>query len=162
MLGKNITIGLFAVIMLVGASTASAQASVPGTQQLSLSPNQLQPGGTIVITLISDFPLDFKCGGRATSPGFVAPIEIGFFSHTRLRGEGRVIQKPGTYTIRIPCDPGNFLTGFFTIVGSPSTRPPTNPSPTNPPPTVVKPKGAPQTGGGGTAANQFVGFLNSV
>jgi hypothetical protein len=156
---KKIVVGLFVAIMLVSTSTAAAQPPDPPSQSpptsvqteqdhfhLSLSPTEVQAGGAIRVQLSSDYPLDATCGGQATSPGFVAPITLNFASHTTHTGEGLVIDEPGTYQATVPCTSGSSLTASFAVVGSPSTS-----QPTNPPPTIVKPIGAPQTGGGGTS-----------
>lgn len=156
---KKMIVGLFAAMMLVSASAASAQllnrsgpapltssAAVPEGFVLWLSPDQVQAGGTIQVEVQSRAPLDSACGGRATSPGFVAPIELSFSSHTVHKGEGRVITKPGVYRATVPCISGGSLTQTFVIIGGPSTT-----TPAKPPRKVVTPVGPPQTGGGGTS-----------
>jgi hypothetical protein len=148
---KKIIIGLFAATTLVSGSAASAQSNLTAQDYyISLSPIEVQAGGTIQVEIASRYPLDGSCGGQASSPGFVAPIPLDFASHTRHIGEGQVITKPGRYQATVPCTSGNSLTSFFEIVGGPSTSPPINP-PTNPPTPYVKPVGPPETGGGGTS-----------
>jgi hypothetical protein len=82
-----------------------------------------------------------SCAGQsAVSQGFVAPAVI----HDGY-GETKAIDTPGTYVVAFWCAfPG---TGYdqFTI------KVPTPPQPGNPKPPIVKPKGAADTGGGGTA-----------
>jgi hypothetical protein len=155
---KKIVIGLFAVATLVSVTAQSprpfGQIRLASrlTQQpsfsLSLSPTQVQAGGTIHVEVKSQYPLDSSCGGQATSPGFIAPITLNFTSHTVHAGDGPVITEPGTYLVSVPCVSGSSLTATFDIVGGPSPKPPTNT-----PPKVVKPIGAPETGGGGTSLN---------
>ncbi len=83
-------------------------------------------------------------GASAVSDGFVAPAVI----HNGY-GETKAIDTPGTYVVTFWCAfPG---AGFdqFTIKAPTSPPPAGNPKP-KPKPPIVKPKGAPQTGGGGT------------
>jgi hypothetical protein len=156
---KKIVIRLLVVATLV--SVAAQAPHSPGqvrlasstTQQddyMTLSSSEVQAGGTIGVTVKSQHPISSRCGGDATSPGFVAPIVLSPVGHTIHTGEGLVITSPGVYVVTVPCESESPLTQSFTIVGGPSTSPPSNP-PTNPPPKVVKPVGAPQTGGGGTS-----------
>jgi hypothetical protein len=112
------------------------------------------PGEKIRIHLVHGY----KCNGPATSPGFAAPAEL-----TQVRapdgspslvGETTAGSTPGAHQATIKCLTRS-ITNQFTVKAPPA-NPPTN---TNPPtttkpgakPPVVKPKGAPQTGGGGTA-----------
>lgn len=157
----NILIGLCTAAALMGASAASTESPEPATQfrlttllteqayYMSLSPSQVQAGGTINVEVASQYPLDSTCGGQATSPGFVAPISLDFASHTRHTGSGPVIAKPGRYEATVPCTSGTPLTSSFEIVGGPSTSTPPS-QPVDPPTPYVKPVGPPQTGGGGT------------
>jgi hypothetical protein len=105
---------------------------------LTLNPYEAQPGGTIYVD-VSGPVLDATCDGTATSPGFVAPIHLGFGGHAHHSGAGQVITRGGRYRVTVPCLGGGALTDYFTIIG--------------PPPTIVTPVGPPQTGGGGTAFN---------
>lgn len=83
-----------------------------------------------------------------TSPGFVAPIEFNRFDDAdTVSGQGKVIDTPGTYQATMNCG-GQPVTRTFTI----KAKAPSAPKPEQKPkPQVVKPKGAPQTGGGATA-----------
>lgn len=159
---KNILVGLLAVTMLAGTSAAAAvtpstttQPTPPPRYQLVVSPFEAEPGGQVHVTLRSEAPLDGTCHGPATSPGFVAPIELNLASHTTYAGEGPVITKPGEYVASVTCNGGGTVTTNFKIVDG-RTSPPDDPTapttPTTPTaPPVVTPVGPPQTGGGGTA-----------
>ena len=156
---KKIIFGLFAATTLVGVAAQSPRpaphvrltsSTTQHDDHMTLSATEIQPGGTIRVSVQSSYTLSSECGGDATSPGFVAPITLGMASHTIHSGEGLVITKPGVYKVTVPCSSGSPLTQSFTIVGAPTTSQPTNP-PANPPTKIVKPVGAPQTGGGGTS-----------
>ncbi|GAA3436759.1 phage tail tube protein [Kutzneria kofuensis] len=143
---REVIVGLLGVTMLMGASAAAAQPVSAYT--LTLYPSEVRPGGEIRVELQSQDVLD-PCGGMATSPGFVAPIELQLSSHTVHSGTGQVITKPGVYQVTVSCPPGGSVTQTFTITGGPSTTP--KPPATAPRPKRVTPVGAPETGGGGTA-----------
>jgi hypothetical protein len=108
------------------------------------------PGETIRIALEDGR----KCGFEASSEGFTAPAPLtisgGTTEHPRLVGEAKAVNAPGSYQATIRCinEP---VVNQFTVKAQPTTPPlPGNPAP-KPKPPIVKPKGAPETGGGGTA-----------
>lgn len=152
---KKMACGLFAALTLASMSTASAQTTTTTTTttppssrfQLTLRPYAVQPGGTIEVVLKSNATLDSGCGRTASSPGFVAPINLSFATHTISAGSGPVITTAGEYEVTVPCSSGGPVTAKFTILKG-HTPPPTTPTK---PPTRVTPIGPPQTGGGGTA-----------
>ncbi|WP_052685593.1 hypothetical protein [Lentzea aerocolonigenes] len=85
------------------------------------------------------------CDNPVTSKGFVEPINIIYKTEGSLRsGSGKVIDTPGTYEASMKCS-GQTMTRKFTIKAKAGQPKQQEKKP------VVKPKGAPQTGGGGTA-----------
>lgn len=128
-----------------------SEAQTPRTDPF-LDKTEYAPGETIKIFL----QRGRKCSGPATSPGFAAPAELTQLQQPELyplTGETTAGATPGTYQAKIQCITET-VTNQFTVKANPVT-PPTSTSPTTtkpgPKPPVVKPKGAPQTGGGGTA-----------
>jgi hypothetical protein len=126
-----------------------------GYAQVNLDPSEVDPGGRLMYfdpggTVHQGSVLPYACFGPAdpTSPGFAGPIvraEGGINSW--WRGYVQVVQTPGTYTATETCLDGRTATFVFRVRGTAS--PPSGTAPQVP----VKPKGAPQTGGGGTASN---------
>lgn len=118
----------------------------PALRAFSLHPLEVEPGGEINgrMSVINDCPNE----RTITSPGFVAPLELqtegGNFPE--LAGKTTVVSTPGTYQAMMTCRDGPF-TVSFTVLGTPPRDPPGN-EPKQP---VKKPKGAPETGGGGTS-----------
>jgi hypothetical protein len=82
----------------------------------------------------------FAGGIEARSPGFASTVMIDYQGATLGFGKGKAAAKPGTYTATVSCMKG-FLSTAFAIVKAVGDPP-------APPQIVVKPKGAPQTGGG--------------
>jgi hypothetical protein len=133
---------------LVGAALATLKCkdtTKEGTFQFSLTPppdaskgvlldkEVYAPGETIMVH--AGHP---SCEFRtALSDGFVAPAVI----HDGY-GVAKAIDTPGTYVMSLACAMTGEQYDQFTI------KAPGKPKPTPP---VVKPKGAPDTGGGGTA-----------
>ncbi|MEU7482139.1 hypothetical protein AB0A63_39650 [Lentzea sp. NPDC042327] len=101
----------------------------------------VEAGGTIDVHR----QVTAMCTGPVTSAGFVEPIDIVYKTEGSLRnGRGKVVDTPGTYEASMQCS-GQTATRKFTVkakAGQPAAKPKTP---------IVKPKGAPQTGGGGTA-----------
>ncbi|MFI9816967.1 hypothetical protein [Saccharothrix variisporea] len=115
----------------------------------SLFPLELQPGAEITGTM----PVDNDCTGTTiTSPGFVAPLELQTEAGnvSELGGKTTVVSTPGTYQAVMTCRDGPFAVSFTVLGQPPAADPPTNDPPQTQPP-IKKPKGAPETGGGGTA-----------
>ncbi|MEU0881220.1 hypothetical protein ABZ345_21640 [Lentzea sp. NPDC005914] len=104
------------------------------------------PGETIRINL----EFGFKCLGEATSAGFTAPAKLANAGNGRVISETTAIATPGTYEAAIFCA-NNSVVNQFTIKAAPAAPPPQGTPAPKPKPPIVKPKGAPQTGGGGTA-----------
>jgi hypothetical protein len=101
---------------------------------LSVAPKQVEPGGKVTLRVQCPPGTGAK---TAKSPGFASDIEIGYV-HAGIigQGDGKATTKPGKYTATVICD-GKPLTAMFTVAKD------------KPAPQVsVKPKGAPQTGGG--------------
>ncbi|WP_156213833.1 hypothetical protein [Lentzea aerocolonigenes] len=130
-------------------SYSLAEAQTPRTDPF-LDKAEYAPGEQIKIYL----QRGRKCSGPATSPGFAAPAELTQIwqpENYPLTGETTAGTTPGTYQAKIQCITET-VTNTFTVKAPPTT------GTTNPPAPkpgakapVVKPKGAPQTGGGGTA-----------
>jgi hypothetical protein len=85
------------------------------------------------------------------SRGFAAPLTFGPSGHLgQFYGQTTVITTPGVYEVVAQCqDRPERSVKTFRILGTPPTTTP--PSPGKPKPPITKPKGAPDTGGGGTA-----------
>lgn len=85
------------------------------------------------------------CGQVATSPGFTAPIELKYESVNLLIGNGTAVDKPGTYQVEMICGGKPVHQQLVVKAKTPGLEKPKAKAP------IVKPKGAPQTGGGATA-----------
>lgn len=157
---KRTTMALTALAMAFTlAPTASAAGAQPDRPIDFLDKAEYAPGGAIKIA----FDTHQDCTTQASSEGFAASITLTPLP-TGTTGEGTAAETPGTYQARIYCVRGS-LVDSFTIKGPVTTTTPpavttttpppvstTKPAPTQKPkPPVKKPKGAPQTGGGGTA-----------
>lgn len=145
--------GTYPVTAACGDRTYTASFTVQEPQPLRwyLLPAEVEPGGTMT----GGGDMNTGChGAEITSPGFAAPLKFtrgGNFG--RFSGDTTAITTPGTYTATFHCQGGTRTdTTTFTIKGTPptTTTPPAGPAP-KPKKPIVKPKGAPQTGGGGTA-----------
>lgn len=131
--------------------TASFTVLPPEPPRWGLYPLEVEPGGEVNVGYNMG-----GCQGGAlgpvTSPGFAAPIPFtGGGNFDRRTGKGNAGSVPGTYTATLRCRltpiPGEIM---FRILGTPPVQPsPAQPSPSKSP--IIKPKGAPQTGSGGTA-----------
>lgn len=82
------------------------------------------------------------CGQIATSPGFTAPIELKYETPNTFTGNGKAVDKPGTYQVEMICG-GEAVHQELVVKAKAPAAKPKQP--------IVKPKGAPQTGGGATA-----------
>ncbi len=104
------------------------------------------PGETIKI---DGRGLPSACRGfLADSEGFVAQVSLSRNANNIPYGEGKAIDTPGDYQAWVHCGIVGDRFDRFTIKVPTSPPPAGNPKPKPP---IVKPKGAPQTGGGGTA-----------
>ena len=94
---------------------------------------------------------DSGCGDASNSPGFVSRIELKQQPDGTWSGKAKAIDTPGTYQVAMLCF-GTHTFQQLTIVPKAQAQPPAftaeKPKPRAP---ITKPKGAPQTGGGGTA-----------
>ncbi|MBB5955087.1 hypothetical protein FHS29_001657 [Saccharothrix tamanrassetensis] len=109
----------------------------------TLAPVEVRPGGEITARM----PVTNDCTGRTiTSSGFVAPIELqtGGGNLPELVGTAEAVATPGTYEATMPCRDGAHVVSFKVLGDPPNDEPP----PRQP---IKKPKGAPETGAGGTA-----------
>lgn len=108
-----------------------------------LDEEEYAPGAEIRISAVY---LSGRCTTVANSPGFVAPIFLGKDpGHgPKLSGKGQAVTTPGSYVAQVECEGVAPITRAFRIKG-----PDAGPGPTSKPkPKIVKPKGAPETGGG--------------
>jgi hypothetical protein len=104
--------------------------------QLSVQPKQVRPGGELRLVVWCP-PLDGQ--PAAHSPGFAATIQLGFHATSGQGfGDGKATTKPGTYTATVDCGGVNASATFAVV--KPGTPQPSQ--------VTIKPKGAPQTGGG--------------
>jgi hypothetical protein len=128
-----------AMIKCPGTNYALADFTVlERPQSMTVLSKEIKPGGPV--TLVA-----YCKGGeksQVTSPGLVAPIVLTFAEATgQARASGKAVDRPGRYTATFECK-GHAVKTTFTILGDNGA----NPRPA--PQVVVKPKGAPQTGGG--------------
>ncbi|WP_158844375.1 hypothetical protein [Saccharothrix deserti] len=145
--------------LAVSPAAAETATQPPQPASFSLAPLEVQPGGRVETQAIAFVCLGNDGPGPVTSPGFTAPIEWG--SDTpgtagAIYGAGAVIDTPGKYVASLECRNGQSRAEVeFTILQPtttpPTTEPPAPPTTTPAPPPIKKPKGAPETGGGGTA-----------
>ncbi|MCR3746207.1 hypothetical protein [Lentzea californiensis] len=154
--------GTYTASVQCDGKTLTAQFTVlPLVIHWYLLPAEVEPGGTI--TAGGDMGTGCRASGPLESPGFAEPLRFtrgGNFG--RFSGDTKAITTPGTYEVVYQCEnrPERSVK-TFRILGTPptTTTPPpatTTPNPQAPKPKpkpkpVVKPKGAPETGGGGTA-----------
>jgi hypothetical protein len=108
----------------------------------------VEPGGAISVIKTKQS----NCGAIATSPGFTAPVKIEYVAGNTFIGNGKAIDASGVYQVEMTCG-GKPVQQSFTIQPAAPVKPvPTavteKPKPKAP---ITKPKGAPQTGGGGTS-----------
>ncbi|MFS8096558.1 hypothetical protein LFM09_05395 [Lentzea alba] len=143
-----------AALAVIG--TALALAPIASAQSTRTDPfldkAEYGPGETINIHLARGY----KCGtyGGATSDGFTAPAELtqGGPDNWPLTGKTTAVDKPGSYEAIIKCLTGSVVNKFTIKVPPTTTTTPPAPTPPGRKPPIVKPKGAPDTGGGGTAS----------
>lgn len=135
--GALLTAGAAGIIMAPSASAGNTSIMLPGGTQT------VKPGSILVVNTkcqLSDLKL-----GNLTSPvitGVQGPNETNYGQEAHYWSYEVNIKKdakPGTYPIALDCY-GKKMGGTLKVAG------------TNKPQVAVKPKGAPQTGGGGTAS----------
>jgi hypothetical protein len=135
--------GRYTASMTCGTHLISAQFTIVAAPFVSVHPKEVQPGGQVTVRA--------RCPGgvgvQAVSAGFVANIPINTSADGTGSGVGKAVTKPGRYQVGVPCK-GESLNTTFTILA------PVQPNPPGPPQVVVKPKAAPQTGGGFLAGSQ--------
>ncbi|MEU4446389.1 hypothetical protein AB0K14_17935 [Actinosynnema sp. NPDC050801] len=112
---------------------------LPQLRAFTVSPARVRPGGELTARI----PAEHDCTGTTIgSTGFVAPLELRP-QGAELVGTARAVAAPGTYQATMQCRDGLFAVGFSVLGDPPANQPPRQP--------VKKPKGAPDTGGGGTS-----------
>ncbi|WP_156213834.1 hypothetical protein [Lentzea aerocolonigenes] len=131
----------FATLYCSTAGTIYNSASfeiVPLTanDRFTLDKAEYAPGEQIKATA----PASALCIGNLSSTGFVAPIKLARESDQLFSGTGKTIEAPGDYVASMTCNNMTVTQNFKVTAQKPKAKAP-----------VVKPKGAPQTGGGGTA-----------
>lgn len=118
-----------------------------GTAEFQIIP--LHPNDTFALDRLEYAPgekvtasylLEAKCVGDLNSTGFVAPIKFRPDAPPVMVGTGKVIDTPGAYEASMTCDNTIIKRTFTVKAQKPKAKAP-----------VIKPKGAPETGGGGTA-----------
>jgi hypothetical protein len=120
-----------------------AQFEIVAGPSLSVQPKEVQPGGPV--------KLQVRCPGgaspvRATSPGFDADIAIALDADGVGGATAKAVNKPGSYSVALRCADTS-LTASFKVLAPSATPTPSSTKPA-PPQVVVKPKAAPETGGG--------------
>lgn len=116
--------------------------AAPTVSDFFLGADVYAPGGQIT----PGKPKNSDCTGPVTSKGFTAPIELTQDIGPHWVGVGTVVNAPGTYEASMTCKSGTVIRKFEIRGGKVEPEPKQAPKPK-----VVKPKGAPQTGGGATA-----------
>ncbi|MEU0881222.1 hypothetical protein ABZ345_21650 [Lentzea sp. NPDC005914] len=143
--------GTYTATVQCDSKTLTAQFTVDALDfNWGLDPAEVEPGGTISI-----FGSIYSGGGcygtsQLTSPGFAVPPTLQGGNMGHVSGYTTVVTTPGTYEAIWRCSnrpEGSVRT--FRVLGTPPTTTP--PASGKPKPPIVKPKGAPDTGGGGTA-----------
>jgi hypothetical protein len=115
-----------------------------------LDKQEVEAGGEVTVMKKSGS----GCGDAANSPGFVSRIELKQRPDGMWTGTAKVVDKPGTYQVAMLCYGAHT---FQNLTVLPKAAEPTTPVTGKPiskavaKAPIVKPKGAPQTGGGGTA-----------
>ncbi|MFJ8964849.1 hypothetical protein ACIRG5_36215 [Lentzea sp. NPDC102401] len=114
--------------------------------KFTLDKTEVEAGGDISVmkTKQSD------CGEVATSPGFTAPIKLEYESVNLRIGNGKVVDQAGTYQAEMTCGGKQVQVEFVVTAKAPAQTVADKPKTAAKSP-IVKPKGAPQTGGGATA-----------
>lgn len=104
--------------------------------RFTLDKAEYAPGEQIKATA----PASANCIGNLSSTGFTAPIKLARESDQLFSGTGKAVEAPGAYVASMTCNNMTVTQNFTVAAQKPKAKAP-----------VVKPKGAPQTGGGGTA-----------
>lgn len=115
---------------------------VPAPSTFRLDKTEVEAGGDISVLVDK---VGSNCTGPATSLGFAAPIELKYDSPGQLIGNGKAVGRAGTYEAEMNCG-GTPVRQQFRVVEKAEA-----PVALKPRASIVKPKGAPQTGGGGTS-----------
>jgi hypothetical protein len=148
--------GTYTATVQCDGKTLTAQFTVlPREMYWWLEKAEVEPGGKITA-----YHAMFSCrtaeGQYAAleplhSPGFVAPLVLApNLMRSTAYGSTTVITTPGVYEVVAQCqDRPERSVKTFRILGTPPAPPP--PGTPKPKPPIVKPKGAPDTGGGGSA-----------
>ncbi|MEV4319351.1 hypothetical protein [Actinocrispum sp. NPDC049592] len=137
--------GKYVATMKCKDGTVTASFEVVGAEQgrISVQPSEVAPGGKLTVTV---WCLAGPGDTKARSLGFAADIPVNFEGNNgKGVGAGTAAAKPGKYSVIFACK-GQKIATTFTITKPPPTNP-NHPTP-QPPQVSVKPKGAPQTGGG--------------
>lgn len=115
--------------------TASFEVILPA--EFSVTPKRVEPGGKLTLQVRCPTAFGDK---MAKSEGFASDIAVDYVRAGVIgRGTGKATTKPGSYAAIIYCDNEPMTARFTVAKGKPTPQPPQ---------VVVKPKGAPQTGGG--------------
>lgn len=142
--------GKYTAEMICGGQPVSRTFEVvhaQGSDLFFLDSGEVEAGGDVSVMKTKQS----VCGNVATSPGFTAPIELKYESQNLRIGNGKAVDVPGVYQVQMICKGQPVLQQLVVKakalkpVPSPITAKPKAKAP------IVKPKGAPQTGGGGTA-----------
>ncbi|WP_433265421.1 hypothetical protein ACQPZF_37880 [Actinosynnema sp. CS-041913] len=144
--------GTYTATLVCDGKTLSAQFTIlHPTPRWYLEPTEVRPGGELTVSTDRMSGCIGGPDGPVTSPGFAAPIEFtqgGNFG--RIAGMGRAGETPGVYVATLRCRNTPILGEIgFRVLGDPPAPAP-EPQPVRPQP-IKQPKGAPETGGGGTA-----------
>ncbi|WP_394615520.1 hypothetical protein JNUCC0626_38150 [Lentzea sp. JNUCC 0626] len=135
-----------------GKTVSKAFKVLAPRDKFTLDKTEVEAGGDISVmkTKQSD------CGEVATSTGFAAPIQLQYDSQNLRIGNGKVVETAGTYQAEMTCGGKQVQVQFVVTAKAPTNAPKApvaekvvqKPQAKAP---IVKPKGAPQTGGGSTA-----------
>lgn len=141
--------GTYTIEMTCDGAKVSRPFKVVQTEELTffLDKDRVEAGGEVTVMKKADS----GCGDAANSPGFVSRIELKQQADGSWSGTAKAVDTPGTYRVAMLCF-GTHTFQELTVVPRTTTSPaPTTPEKPKAKAPIVRPKGAPQTGGGGTA-----------
>jgi hypothetical protein len=141
-----------ATVQCGGRTLATRFTVLPLEIKWYLVPAEVEPGGKI--SAGGDVYTGCFSPGPLESPGFAAPLRFTRGGNMgRFAGDTTVITTPGVYEVAFQCfnRPERSVKTFRILGTPPTTTTPPQPGTPKPKPPIVKPRGAPNTGGGGTA-----------
>lgn len=134
--------GIYTATLVCDGARLSRKFVIVGTADaFFLDKTEVEAGGAISVLKTKQS----NCGQVATSAGFTAPVELVHQSANLIIGNGTAVDRAGRYEVEMVCGGQPVLQQFVVTAKAPAAPVLKPKSP------IVKPNGAPQTGGGGTA-----------